>query len=102
MHQQSETSILQLGGITTPIFDKPTSDPNALGLRAENLNAEGDSISLLSEGLDRLSQLQLKEKILSVKSFCFLILENRIGRIGMARPSMLFVKDYPPLPIARN
>ena len=48
MHTQSETSILQLGGITTPIFDKPTSDPNALVLRTENLDAEGDHLPFSS------------------------------------------------------
>ena len=52
MHQQSETSIIQLGGIAAPVFDKPTSDPNALGLRTETLNAEGDRIALLA-GLDQ-------------------------------------------------
>lgn len=52
MHQQSETSILQLGGSPTQVFDKPTSDSDALSLRIENLDAQGDRISLLS-ALDR-------------------------------------------------
>ena len=73
MHQQSETSILQLGGISTPIFDKPTSDPNALELRTENLNAEGDRLSLL-EGLDRALSItsegkNLKREIILLSDF---------------------------------
>ena len=73
MHQQSETSILQLGGITAPVFDKPTSDPNALGLRAENLNADSDSISLLS-GLDQALSIasegkNLKREIILLSDF---------------------------------
>jgi hypothetical protein len=73
MHQQSETSILQLGGITAPIFDKPTSDPNALELRAENLHAEGDRASLLS-GLDQALSItaegkNLKREIILLSDF---------------------------------
>ena len=73
MHQQSETSILQLGGITVPIFDKPTSDPNALGLRSEKLHAEGDRVSLLS-GLDRALTItadgkNLKREIILLSDF---------------------------------
>ena len=73
MHTQSETSILQLGGITTPIFDKPTSDPNALVLRTENLDAEGDRLSLLA-GLDRALSItaegkNLKREIILLSDF---------------------------------
>ena len=73
MHQQSETSILQLGGITASLFDKPTSDPGALGLRAENLNAEGDRASLLS-GLDQALTISaegknLKREIILLSDF---------------------------------
>ena len=73
MHQQSETSILQLGGITTPVFEKPTSDPNALALRNDSLNAQGDRISLLS-GLDQALSIvadgkNLKREIILLSDF---------------------------------
>ena len=73
MHQQSETSIIQLGGIAAPVFDKPTSDPNALGLRTETLNAEGDSIALLA-GLDQALTItadgkNLKREIILLSDF---------------------------------
>ena len=73
MHQQSETSIIQLGGIAAPVFDKPTSDPNALGLRTETLNAEGDRIALLA-GLDQALTItadgkNLKREIILLSDF---------------------------------
>ena len=39
MKKQSETTIIQLGGTPIQVFDKPTSDSNALGIRIENLDA---------------------------------------------------------------
>ena len=92
MHQQSETSILQLGGITTPVFEKPTSDPNALALRNDSLNAQGDRISLLS-GLDQALSIVADGKNLKRKSFYFRTLESRIGKTGMEQQSMLLRKD---------
>ena len=73
MHLQSETSVLRLGGIARPVFDKPTSDPDALRLRSENLQAEGDRMSLLS-GLDQsLSMIaegkNLKREIILLSDF---------------------------------
>ncbi|HAD22401.1 MAG TPA: hypothetical protein DCF87_09865, partial [Opitutae bacterium] len=61
MHQQSETSIIQLGGTPMPIFEKPTSDSHALGSRTENLDAESDRISLLA-GMDQAVSISAEAK----------------------------------------
>ena len=73
MHQQSETSIIQLGGTPVPIFEKPTSDYHALGSRTENLDAESDRISLLA-GLDQSVSISaegknLKREIILLSDF---------------------------------
>ena len=60
-HKQSETSIIQLGGTTASLFEKPTSDTSALGIRVENLEAQGDKASLLA-GLDQALSIVSKGK----------------------------------------
>ena len=45
MNPQSETAVIQLGGEPAFVFDKPTSDPGAIGLKVDGLFAQGDQIS---------------------------------------------------------
>ena len=73
MKKQSETTIIQLGGTPIQVFDKPTSDSNALGIRIENLDAQGDKISLLAaldQALTIVSQgKNLKREIILLSDF---------------------------------
>ena len=73
MNPQSETAVIQLGGEPALVFDKPTSDPGALGLRVDGLFAQGDQISLLS-GLDQALSVvsngkNLKREIILLSDF---------------------------------
>ena len=73
MNPQSETAVIQLGGDPALVFDKPTSDPGALGLRVDGLFAQGDQISLLS-GLDQALSIvsngkNLKREIILLSDF---------------------------------
>ena len=73
MNPQSETAVIQLGGEPALVFDKPTSDPGALGLRVDGLFAQGDQISLLS-GLDQALSIvsngkNLKREIILLSDF---------------------------------
>ncbi len=73
MHKQSETSILQAGGVPSPVFDKPTSDHDALAVTIENMDAQGDKISLLSSLDQALSIISkgknLKREIILLSDF---------------------------------
>ena len=72
-HKQSEISIIQIGGIPLNLFDKPTSDENALGVRVENLDALSDQASLLGsldQALSIVSQgKNLKREIILLSDF---------------------------------
>ena len=47
MNPQSETAVIQLGGEPAFVFDKPTSDPGAIGLKVDGLFAQGSNLSAL-------------------------------------------------------
>jgi hypothetical protein len=72
-HKQSEVSIIQMGGTPANLFDKPTSDGNALGARVENLDALSDQASLLrslDQALSIVSQgKNLKREIILLSDF---------------------------------
>ena len=73
MNQQSETTIIQLGGIPSPVFEKPTTDPLALDLRVGNLDACGDRASILASLDQALSIISegknLKKEIILLSDF---------------------------------
>ena len=73
MNQQSETSIIQLGGMPSPLFEKPTTDPLALDLGVGNLNALGDQASVLASLDQALSIVSegknLKREIILLSDF---------------------------------
>ena len=73
MNPQSETAVIQLGGEPAFVFDKPTSDPGAIGLKVDGLFAQGDQISLLT-GLDQALSVvsngkNLKREIILLSDF---------------------------------
>ena len=73
MNQQSETTIIQLGGMPSPLFEKPTADPLALDLGVSNLNALGDQASVLASLDQALSIVSegknLKREIILLSDF---------------------------------
>ena len=72
MNPQSETAVIQLGGEPAFVFDKPTSDPGAIGLRVDGLFAQ--RIKSLLTGLDQALSVvsngkNLKREIILLSDF---------------------------------
>ena len=89
MNPQSETAVIQLGGEPAFVFDKPTSDPGAIGLKVDGLFAQGDQISLLT-GLDQALSVvsngkNLKREIILLSDFRTPI--GKSGKMPVGMPS---------------